>query len=200
MAKEPAQNQPLNLEAALVKKAQAGDNAAFDKLVDVYWSAIYRMVYYRVQTSMDAEDLAQEVFFKAYRGLDGLQEPGRFKPWLYSIAGNLVTDYYRKKGVRSIVGNLGDEEPAPANPGHQTGKGEQMVFKKQFWDAVNRFLSGLPHGEQEVFRLRFLDQLNIREVAEVSGRSESAVKTQLYRALGKLRGSPGLLNALRGEA
>jgi RNA polymerase sigma-70 factor (ECF subfamily) len=186
----------------LAKKAHGGDAAAFDKLVNTFWPDIYRLVYYRVSSQMDAEDLTQEVFLKAYRNIKSLKDQERFKPWLYSIAVNLVKDHYRRKNVRSVVGGFGEEMEAPASAQVklQDEGADEKVARRQVWAEVERFRDSLPPSERDVFTLRFMDGLNIREIAETLKRSESAVKTHLYRAVGKFKKNNSLLRILRGEA
>jgi RNA polymerase sigma-70 factor (ECF subfamily) len=186
----------------LAKKARKGDRAAFDGLVDLFWADIYRLIFFRISHQMDAEDLAQEVFLKAYRNIDSLSDPERFKSWLYSIALNQITDHYRRKNVRSVVGDFGEDMEAPARAQMALqGEGtEEMVGKREMWSEIKGFRDALPDSEQEVFTMRFMDGLDIREIAEILNKSQSAVKTHLYRAVAKLKKDKGLLRVLRGEA
>ena len=198
-AKQQTQDQKLISE--LAQKAHGGDPAAFDKLVDIYWADIYRLAFFRTSSQMDAEDLAQEVFLKAYRNIASLKDPGRFKPWLYSIAVNLVKDHYRRKNVRAVVGGFGEEMEAPASAQMklQDEGAEDRLARREIWAEVAEFKNSLPPGEQDVFTMRFMDGLNIREIAETLKKSESAVKTHLYRAVGKFKQNTNLLRVLRGE-
>lgn len=192
----------LELAVVLAQKAKRGDELAFDKLVDMFWGDIYRMVYYRTQSAMDAEDIAQEAFIRAFDGLAQLRDASAFKAWLYSIAVNLVKDHRRRQGVRRILRPLeekDDQEPAPSGRGGGQAMDDDLA-SKELWLMISEFCRGLPGGEREAFTLHFLDGLNIREVAVTLGKSESAVKTQLYRAVAKLRARPELLSALRGES
>lgn len=202
MGADAKNGQSLELTAALALKASKGDKKAFDKLVDIYWGDIYRMVFYRTGSAMDAEDIAQEVFVKAFAGISRLGDAASFKSWLYSIAMNMVRDHYRRRGVRSIMSPLGEAEANQPEPDAPVGdeRGVDSVFKGQFWTKVNDFCAGLAQGEREAFTMRFMDGLSIRETAEALGRSESAVKTQLYRAVAKFKGDKRLLQVLRGEA
>lgn len=202
MSAEAKKPQALELTAALARKARKGDAKAFDKLVDIYWEDVYRMIIYRTGSAMDAEDIAQEAFAKAFAGIGGLGEAASFKGWLYAIAMNQVRDYYRRRGVRSIVGPLGEAEANQPEPDAPSGdeKAVDNVFKSEFWQKVGEFCQSLAQGEREAFTMRFIDGLSIRETAQALGRSESAVKTQLYRAVGKFRGDKTLLQVLRGEA
>ncbi len=175
---------------AAVRMAAAGDRAAFEGLINRFQGEIFRMVYYRTSSRMDAEDITQEVFINAYRGVSSLKDPEIFKPWLYRIALNAVRDFYRKKRVRSIITLFSrekDEEHVPAQD-----CGQDHLERKEFWDGLGRFMSRLSASEREVFRLKFLDDLSIREITEVLGKNESTVKTHLYRAVDKFRKEQGV--------
>lgn len=171
----------------VVLRAMEGDRKAFEELIVMFQSGIYRMAYARIQSRADAEDLVQDVFLKAYRNISSLKSAEVFKAWLYRIAANSVKDYYRKRKFMSLFGfgvqESGDDcEYAGSDP-----DGYDHLASKQFWGRFNAFLQGLPRQQREVFRLRFLDHLNIAEISLVLGRSESAVKTHLYRAIEKFK-------------
>lgn len=169
----------------LVRQAVEGDRRAFEELMEIYQGSIFSMVYARTRSRPDAEDLVQDVFLKAYKNLSTLKNPEVFKSWLYRIAVNLVNDFHRKKKFTSLFGLLDKEsgdEYASDDPG-----GFDHLASKRFWGNFNAFLRRLPNQQQEVFRLRFLEHLNIQEIAQVLDRSESAVKTHLYRALEKFK-------------
>ena len=72
----------------LVQDARNGDAVAFHQLVDLYQPSIFRMVYYRIRSKMDAEDITQDVFLKAYENLGKLKSADVFRSWLYRIAAN----------------------------------------------------------------------------------------------------------------
>ena len=185
----------------LVKKARDGNRLAFDQLIDRYQKDIYRMIYYRIHNQMDAEDLTQDVFVRAYRSISRLREPQRFRSWLYTIAVNRVNDYLRKKRVRSIF-KSSDEGPevqpeADDRPDHPEAL--EQILKEDFWRQVGRIAQKLSKMEREVFMLRFMDDLNIAEIAQILKKSESTVKTHLYRALAKFKKEEGLRQFLQED-
>ena len=183
----------------LADLAGKGDGSAFEQLVDRFWPDIFRMAYYRTSSRADAEELTQDIFMKAYRNVSALKDPDRFKPWLYSIGLNRIRDYYRRKQVRSIVTFFSDndhEEYFPEIADDHPSASDDME-KREFWEKVGEFAENLPRGEREVFRLRFMDQLTLKETAQILGRKESTVKTHLYRAVDKLRRDRKLLDLLR---
>ncbi len=182
---------------AEVRQAAAGDRAAFESLIGRYQGEIFRMVYYRTLSRMDAEDITQDVFIKAFRGVETIRDPVMFKPWLYRIALNAVNDFYRKKRLRSIFTLFsGDREEGQAP---EEDHASERLEKKEFWGRLGKFLTRLSAAEKEVFRLKYLDDLGIREIAEVLGKNESTVKTHLYRAVDKFRCEKELCGFLKEE-
>jgi len=187
--------------AELVKQARDGNRFAFDQLIDRYQGDIHRMIYYRIRARMDAEDLTQDVFIRAYRSISRLREPQRFRSWLYTIAVNRVNDYLRKKRVRSIFksSDEGTDIQPEADQLREQPEALEKVLKEDFWRQVGRIAKKLSKMEREVFMLRFLDNLNINEIAQILKKSESTVKTHLYRALAKFKKEKGLRQFLQED-
>ena len=185
----------------LVEKARGGNRLAFDQRMDRYQGDIYRMIYYRIHRQMDAEDLTQDVFVRAYRSISRLREPQRFRSWLYTIAVNRVNDYLRKKRVRSIFksSDEGPEVQPEADDRRENPEALEQVLKEDFWRQVGRIAKKLSKMEREVFMLRFMDDLNIAEIAHILKKSESTVKTHLYRALAKFKKEKGLRQFLQED-
>ncbi|MEJ2454880.1 MAG: RNA polymerase sigma factor [Candidatus Thiodiazotropha sp.] len=175
-------------DVALIRAARYGDREAFHRLVDRHREALFRLVVVRIRSRMDAEDIVQEVFFKAWTGLRGLKTETAFRSWLYQIALNKVRDHYRRLKVRAIFGSLEEipEHDLPEAAQTPAG-GDARVSRKRFWNDFYRMLDGLAKMEREVFLLRFFDELSINEISRTLGRGESTVKTHLYRALRKVR-------------
>ena len=185
----------------LVKQARDGNRWAFDQLIDRYQGDIHRMIYYRIRARMDAEDLTQDVFIRAYRSISRLREPERFRGWLYTIAVNRVNDHLRKKRVRSIFksSDEGVDIQPEADELRERPEALEQVLKEDFWRQVGRIAKKLSKMEREVFMLRFFDSLNINEIAQILKKSESTVKTHLYRALAKFKKEKGLRQFLQED-
>ncbi len=177
--------QALGEIGILVRSALEGNRVSFEQLVEIHQGGIFRMVYARIQSRTDAEDLVQDVFLKAYRSLGSLRNPELFKSWLYRIAVNKVNDFRRRQRFASLF-SFGEKELEQDHPDTAPDSFENLAGK-QFWERFNAFLGKLPGLQQEVFRLRFLDHLNIHEIALTLNRSESAVKTHLYRGIEKFK-------------
>jgi RNA polymerase sigma-70 factor (ECF subfamily) len=185
-------NGAANEEGTLVCKARNGDRFAFHLLVDRYQVSIYRMVYYRTRSKMDAEDLTQEIFLKAFKGLRALKSAQRFRGWLFRIALNRVRDHHRKKKLGTIFGlrSLEEDFNEPADESESRPGALQAMIRKDFWCKMEKVLEKLSKREREAFMLRYFDQLTIQEIAGILKRGQSTVKTHLYRAVAKVRKHP----------
>ena len=187
--------------ALAVESALAGDRACFEELITIYQEKIFRLVYYRTGSRMDAEDLTQDIFMKAFKSLHTLKDKERFGSWLFSIAVNKVRDFHKKKRLLVFFGLEQDiKNPDTSDVEiHDDPHGVNHIMRQEFWGHVRRLMEKLSQWEHEVFLLRFLDQLTIKEIAQTLSKSESAIKTHLYRAIKKFKENPELTRLLSGE-
>src|SRR5512142_3325475 len=139
---------PLDNERRLVESAQAGDGDAFSQLYEAYCERVYRFVYFRVADAEVAEDLASQVFLKAWENLHRYKPHGPFLAWLYAIARNTVIDNYRtKKPTVSL------DEAAPVAT--QDDKlDDQMQFQFEI-QVLQEAMQHLTQEQQEVITLKF---------------------------------------------
>lgn len=172
-----------------VTMAQAGDQTAFHRLVDRFQTEIFRMIFYRTRSKMDAEDLTQEVFLKAFKHIRRLESPPLFRSWLYRIAINRVRDHHRRNRIRSVIGMVSMDEEGFRETEEMAAAPEasRMVAQKDFWHRVQRLLALLSGTEREVFQLRFFDQLSLKEISAALNKNENTIKTHLYRSLKKVK-------------
>ncbi len=180
--------------SSLALAAKEGSRGAFDQLAVLFHEKIFRMVYYRTRSQMDAEDLTQEIFMRAFLNLPKLKNLDQFQAWLFKIGVNRVKDYYRKKRVQSIFKALTSKDKSDLSQWepfddreNENPEALDYLIKQDFWKQIGLFLDLLSQMEKEVFLLRFMDQLTIREITKVLGKNENTVKTHLYRALGKFK-------------
>ncbi|MFA5052693.1 MAG: sigma-70 family RNA polymerase sigma factor [Parcubacteria group bacterium] len=172
----------LEDERKLILEAKGGEAEAFGRLYDFYLPAIYRFILLKVGQREEAEDLAHQVFLKAWQNISGFSEKGLpFSSWLYRIARNLIIDRYRRtKPVISI-----DEEFVS----------EKLIFRPDISDIDDRkdiarimaSLHELKDIERDVIIMRFIEDLSVKEVSETINKSEGAVKLIQHRALQKIR-------------
>jgi RNA polymerase sigma-70 factor (ECF subfamily) len=173
----------------LVKEARQGNRRAFQELISLYQEDIYRMMYYRTYSRMDAEDLTQEVFVQAFRKIKNLNDVDRFRSWLFSIGINRCRDLLRKRRLLNIfgMGSSHDQETMADITSSTGNQAQANIQQEKFWQQVKKLLHKLSDSEKEVLTMRFMDELKIGEIANVLNKNESTVKTLLYRGLQKMK-------------
>jgi RNA polymerase sigma-70 factor (ECF subfamily) len=182
--------------AALVVKAQAGHQQSLDELANRFYPEIYRMIYCRSGSRMDAEDIAQDTMIEMVKSIQKLRDPGKFKSWLYRIGLNRLRDFKRKARLRSLF----KRTDAAAETIIESDSALDQMITREFWQHLKVFGKRLSGMEHEIFTLRYVDQLKINEIAAILHKSESTVKTHLYRALNKFKQASGLRSLLKGDA
>jgi RNA polymerase sigma-70 factor (ECF subfamily) len=183
---------------ALVNQAREGNRSALAQLADRFHEDIFRMVYYRIRSRVDAEDITQDVFLKAFQKISSVKDAAKFRGWLFSITLNRIRDFQRKKRFRSLFKKEDDNIESQPNEMADSDQPEalEQVLKKDFWRQIGLILKKLPNMEREVFLLRFFDHLSIKEIAGVLKKNESTIKTHLYRALAKFKKEPAMRRLL----
>jgi RNA polymerase sigma-70 factor (ECF subfamily) len=168
-------------EQWLVERAKR-DPDAFGELYDRHFDRIYAYIYRKTGDRQAAEDLTSDTFMKALANLKGYTYTGQpFAAWLYRIASNLVTDYYR---ARRPVASL-DEGLQMVAPG-QTPEEAALALDDQ--QAVIRAIQTLSPDQQDVVLMRFNGDMKLKDIATALGKTEGAVKALMFRALGSLKG------------
>jgi RNA polymerase sigma-70 factor (ECF subfamily) len=178
-------------EAALVVRAQAGDQTAFTTLVDHYQRKIYRIGKNITQNNEDAEDVLQETFLKAYEHLSGFQGNSKFYTWIVRIAVNEALMKLRKrKGDRFV--SLDEpietgEEEVKREIAVWDDNPEQRYSHEEMQRILDEAVEDLKPDFRTVFALRDIEELSTEETAEALGISVPAVKSRLLRARLALR-------------
>ena len=167
---------PLENEGRLVELAQTGDGEAFSELYEAYFDRVYRFVFFRVADDLLAEDLASQVFLKAWENLHRYRPRGPFLAWLYAIARNAVIDHYR---TRKQVISLDDAAPIAA----QDEKLDDRLQLEFDVKALRAAMQHLTQEQQEVITLRFLADYDTTQIAAEMGKSEGAIRALQMRAL-----------------
>jgi RNA polymerase sigma-70 factor (ECF subfamily) len=151
-------------EAELVRRAQLGSSAAFDKLVLTRGPDLYRYLLVRLRNESDARDALQETMTAAWRGLPALREPVRFWPWLVAIAARKAAAIARSR-VREVEYDV-----------------ELLSYEDEDVLELRDAIGSLPEHLRDVLVLRFQLQLTEREVAEALGIRVGTVKSRSARA------------------
>jgi RNA polymerase sigma-70 factor (ECF subfamily) len=169
----------------LYKLRLRSDPESYTKLYDAYVEQIYRFVYFKVSSKEEAEDITSEVFLKAWHFVQEKQDIKNFKALLYKIARNSVIDLYRRKSVRpeSYLEDQLAKGFEPSDAGKWLSQENAQIDSK----AIIQALKKLKQEYQEVITLRYVDELEVSEIAEIIGKGNVAVRVTLHRALNKLK-------------
>lgn len=175
-------------EQTTIELAREGHPEAFHELYERHRMAVYRLAYRYVRSAEDAEDVMQDTFIKAFRGLtrfDASAGSG-FSAWLGTICVHCAIEHLRRDKRLSRSGRISltdmPQEPASADPSPE----RTIEARRAAAEIENAFLRLSP-GEQVVFDLRYRRHMNIKDIAVQVGRSESYVKTLIFRMVGKMR-------------
>jgi RNA polymerase sigma-70 factor (ECF subfamily) len=162
-----------------VLACQRGEREAFDRLMERYQRDVYRLCYRYVNDHHDANDMAQEVFLKAYRAIRGFRGESAFSTWLYRIAVNTCLNFRssRKPEAEEVSDALPDRSPGAL------AEVEREERSRLVRDAVKR----LPEKQRATLILRVYHDLSLEEVARILGSSLGTVKANLFHALANLR-------------
>lgn len=155
----------------------------FSKIYDQYVEKIYRFIFLKVNSRETAEDLTSETFLRGWRAFQNSNNPKIENPsaFLYQIARNLVTDYYREKGKFKIVSAQSSQIDDP------NLNLEEKAFLNSDLENMRKALANLKEEYQNVIIWYYLDDLSIPEVAKLLDRTEEATRVLIHRALKTLK-------------
>lgn len=174
---------PLKKKILLFRVQSLQNTEAFGEIYDLYIDRIFRYVVIRVKTREIAEDLAGEVFLRAWEFLIQHKQVSNLNAFLYKIAHNLVVDFYRKKEVKLVP----DQMLLGANPGQAARDILQDLQLDADMIVVEKALQDLKDEYREAIILRFIEELGIGEIAEVLEKPKGTVRVILSRGLKALR-------------
>ena len=177
-------------EKAIIEKVLAGDNNAFGELVEAYQDRVYNLALRMCGNADDAFDLAQEAFFRAWRGLSGFQFESAFSTWLFRLSSNVCLDWLRAKKRRPTVSltTLDDEGEEVQLEIRDPGKGpEELLLAAEDRKALAKALNELPVEYREILTLRAINDLSYEEISRILNLREGTVKSRLSRARLALR-------------
>jgi RNA polymerase sigma-70 factor (ECF subfamily) len=164
-----------------VQETVRGNRNAFAGIVERYTPLLYSLAFRMLGRGEEAEEAVQEIFLRAFRALPGFRLDRRFYPWLYTIALNYLRSgarrQRRRRGLRLV--RLGKEVDAVADRGELPA----LAMEREDGERLaQEALAGLPPLYREVFLLRQVEGLSVRDAAEALGVPEGTVKVRLHRA------------------
>ncbi|MDH3199074.1 MAG: sigma-70 family RNA polymerase sigma factor [Candidatus Krumholzibacteria bacterium] len=179
-------------EQALVRAMQGGDTAAFRRMVERFQHDVYYLALDLTGDHHDAEDLSQEVFVKAHRGIRNFWGGAKLSTWLYRITMNAYLDSKRRKApvvVSLVASDGGGGDDLIDLVADETASGPEEAAAAARIDAhVRRALGALSDQERTVFVMRHYQDMPIKDIADGLDVAEGTVKSLLFRGVRKLRG------------
>jgi RNA polymerase sigma-70 factor (ECF subfamily) len=179
-------------DAEVMLRVKAGDQAAFDFLVQKYRRPLVSFMYRMARNTAAAEDLAQEVFLRVYRSRQTYEASAKFTTWLYRIATNLAVNHARdtRKERPEVTVSLDEpdvETGTTMDVADSTVSVEEAMVRRERMLAIRRRVEALPERQRLAVIMHKYQQMDYKQIADVLKLSESATKSLLFRAYQTLR-------------
>ena len=173
-------------EEQLIRRAQQGDNGAFEELLLLHQKKVYNLCLRMSANPDDALDLSQEAFLRAWRSLGQYQFEASFSTWLFRLTSNICIDFLRRKKRRqetSLTESYdGSDEGAELSvPDAQPGP-EQQAMTNETKIELARAMEQLSPEHREILQLRVIEDLQYEQIADILGVRVGTVKSRLARA------------------
>jgi RNA polymerase sigma-70 factor, ECF subfamily len=179
-------------DAEVMLRVKAGDDSAFDYLVQKYRRPMISFMYRMAHNSTVAEDLAQEVFLRVYRSRANYEVSAKFSTWLYRIATNLAVNHARdtrnERPEKMVsIDEPDDETGLTVDVPDGSMNAEEAILRRERMSAIRQRVQELPERQRMAVLMHKYQQMDYRQIAEVLKLSESATKSLLFRAYETLR-------------
>lgn len=175
----------------IIEQVKNGDTDAFGLLVERYQDRVYNLALRMSGSEEDANDLAQEAFFRAWRSLGAFQFDSAFSTWLFRLTHNLCIDHLRSRRRKPTVSlTLPDDDGEAAvqyDPPDPAPDPEQALMLLEDRRLLTQALAALPADYREILTLRAIEDLSYGRIAELLQIREGTVKSRLSRARAQLR-------------
>ena len=176
-------------DASLLARAQAGDVSAFERLSSAYADRLFMLLLRLLGDRGEAEDVAQEVMLRAWRGIARFQGQSSYVTWLYRIAVNEANRALEKKARRPAGVSIGAQElQLPASPAYDPSR---QAENSELRRVLGQALAELPPALRTAIVLRDVEGLSTQEAAEIAGVSQAAFKSRLHQARLRVRAAVG---------
>jgi RNA polymerase sigma-70 factor (ECF subfamily) len=180
-------------DAQMMLRVKAGDDSAFNYLVQKYRRPMLNFMFRMAHNSAAAEDMAQEVFLRVYRSRENYEASAKFTTWLYRIASNLAVNHARDTRHERPENTVSLDEP-DQNTGltmdvaDDSLSAEEAIVRRERLAAIRQRVQALPERQKMAVIMHKYQQMDYRQIAEILKLSESAIKSLLFRAYETLRG------------
>ncbi|MDO8668361.1 MAG: RNA polymerase sigma factor [bacterium] len=176
-----------------MKKFNQGDKNAFLEMHNYYAPKIFRHIYYRIGSKEAAQDTTQQVFFKVWEYIvNSDNKIDNLNAFIYRTANNLVTDYYRKSERKNLALDDIAENKLATEPSYISEVDQGLEIAK-----IKKALLSISTEHQQLIVWRYLDDLSIGQIAELSNKSRNAIYVCLHRALKELKNNPLIYDQLK---
>mgnify|MGYP003326782839 CR=1 FL=1 len=176
---------PEQSDLALVERVQRGERSAFDVLVLRYQQKVLKLVLRYVRDPMEAEDVAQEAFIKAYRAIGSFRGDSAFYTWIYRIAINTAKNALVARKRRPVDYGIDTQDPEQGALEARLTDGEtpeQLALTDEIRETVNLAMGDLPEELRTAIVLREIDGLSYEEIAESMDCPVGTVRSRIFRA------------------
>ncbi|MEN0642745.1 RNA polymerase sigma factor [Alkalicoccobacillus gibsonii] len=170
----------------LVERILNGDHIAIQTLHDRYTKKLFSYIYSQTNHYHDAEELLQDVFFKAASHLSTFKKQASFKTWIFKIARNSIIDYYKSSYIRNHF-----VEFKPENE-HQQESAQATVMRNEEMKQLHHAINQLPLSYRTVLYLRYIEDFSLKETAAVMGKTVYSIKALQKRGLLMLKKDIGM--------
>ena len=167
----------------LVERLKAGDERAFEELVEQYRERVHRVAWRILRDDEDAEDVAQEAFIKVFKNIGRFEGRSSLYTWVYRITVNIALNRIKRDKFRRMV-PLGDMIRGDTRPQSDPAR---AAISSEIATRIDEAVKLLPDKQRAVFTLKFYEELSHREIAEIVGCSEGTSKANYFHAIRKLR-------------
>jgi len=162
----------------IIESAKQKDQKAQTKLINLFWVDVFSFTIKKVQNNVLADEITVNVFSKVLRKLDSFNENFKFKTWVLSIANNTIIDHWRKKSketeyTQENIDNI--EDISVQSP-------EELIISMEESEKILQIISSMNSNYQNIIRLRFFEEKNIREIAQELNLSITNTKVRIMRA------------------
>ena len=174
-------------EKEFIKKLVAGNQVAFDQLIDAYQQKVFGTCISFIPNKEDAEDVAQEVFLEVFKSISKFKSNAKLSTWIYKITTNKCLEFIRKKKTKKRFAFMqtlsGDDLPIPMTPYFvEINHPGILLENKEKTALIFKAIDTLPAQQKVIFTLAKIDGKRYQEIVEITGKSLSSVESVLFRA------------------
>jgi RNA polymerase sigma-70 factor (ECF subfamily) len=169
----------------IISRVLKGEQNAYAELVNRYQAYVFTLVLRMIKAREDAEEVAQDVFIKAYRSLADFRGESKFSTWLYTIANTTSITFLRKKKLD--VHSLDNEKVFEVADSKDSGLRANLVEQKSRVNMVNEAIAMLSPDDAEIITLFYKAEQNLEEISRILRLETNTVKVRLHRARTRLK-------------